>query len=546
MIAVDNQPFTIVNDIGFRRLLSKALPCYKIPSDKFFRQNILPEMYERCKTSLKEKLQDMNSKLSVTTDIWTDQYNNNSFISLTAHWLEKSGSRSSFVLAIKHFPGRHTGNAIAEVLSTILQAWQIEEKVHITIADNAANMRKAMQEAGMLYQPCFIHSIQLVITESLKSQRSVLDVMGVARKIVGHFSHSQLACDKLKVIQEQLNIPVKKLIQDVETRWNSSYYMLERLLEQKRAINLYIADNAGLTDLTFSQWELVNNLVTLLKPFEEITKLASAEDSIISEVIPLVSTLKAYLSQESQSFFGIGTLKDELQNNLHKRFHEIFGKDHLLIATFLDPRFKSKFFNQETEQLVLSSIRKNILQESATGSSAIIQQADTAITISTTRTSTSVEEGLSDDDDENMPLAALSLHSMAKERQEMTNEKKRKNETSFWDSFDNIVGSSINKKKKGESNQEMLDRELLQYMQSTIIPRTDSPFQWWQDHKAEMCLLYRQVEVYFSAPPASVSSERVFSEAGNVYNNKRNKLTPEIAEKLIFLHDNLKRLNFQY
>lgn len=298
MIAVDNQPFTIVNDIGFRRLLSKALPCYKIPSDKFFRQNILPEMYERCKTSLKEKLQDMNSKLSVTTDIWTDQYNNNSFISLTAHWLEKSGSRSSFVLAIKHFPGRHTGNAIAEVLSTILQAWQIEEKVHITIADNAANMRKAMQEAGMLYQPCFIHSIQLVITESLKSQRSVLDVMGVARKIVGHFSHSQLACDKLKVIQEQLNIPVKKLIQDVETRWNSSYYMLERLLEQKRAINLYIADNAGLTDLTFSQWELVNNLVTLLKPFEEITKLASAEDSIISEVIPLVSTLKAYLSQE--------------------------------------------------------------------------------------------------------------------------------------------------------------------------------------------------------------------------------------------------------
>jgi hypothetical protein len=40
----------------------------------------------------------------------------------------------------------------------------------------------------------------------------------------------------------------------VATQWNSQYYMLERLLEQKKAINLYIVENGKLTDLRFNQY----------------------------------------------------------------------------------------------------------------------------------------------------------------------------------------------------------------------------------------------------------------------------------------------------
>ena len=62
---------------------------------------------------------------------------------------------------------------------------------------------------------------------------------------MGHFSHSQLACEKLERFQNQLNLKKKKLIQDIQIRWNSTYYMLERLLEQKEAISLYISNNDG-------------------------------------------------------------------------------------------------------------------------------------------------------------------------------------------------------------------------------------------------------------------------------------------------------------
>ena len=41
---------------------------------------------------------------------------------------------------------------------------------------------------------------------------------------------------KLTAIQSRLNIDNHKLIQDVETRWNLSFYMLQRIVEQEEAI----------------------------------------------------------------------------------------------------------------------------------------------------------------------------------------------------------------------------------------------------------------------------------------------------------------------
>ena len=59
---------------------------------------------------------------------------------------------------------------------------------------------------------------------------------GVARKLVGHFKHSAISMTALKEKQQQMNIPQHHLIQDVATRWNSTYFMMERLLKQRWSI----------------------------------------------------------------------------------------------------------------------------------------------------------------------------------------------------------------------------------------------------------------------------------------------------------------------
>ena len=58
------------------------------------------------------------------------------------------------------------------------------------------------------------------------------------------------------------------LIQDVSTRWNSSYYMLERLVEQKKAITVANTECQPPAELCTQLWNLAEKVINLLKVFE--------------------------------------------------------------------------------------------------------------------------------------------------------------------------------------------------------------------------------------------------------------------------------------
>lgn len=88
-----------------------------------------------------------------------------------------------------------------------------------------------------------MHTLQLILGEAVLGKESTKIVLSMCRKTVAHFKHSALACHKLSNIQKQLNLNKKNLVQDVITRWNSSYYMLERLKEERRALTVYSSEN---------------------------------------------------------------------------------------------------------------------------------------------------------------------------------------------------------------------------------------------------------------------------------------------------------------
>ena len=83
----------------------------------------------------------------------------------------------------------------------------------------------------------------------------------------------------------KIKIPKKNLIQSVATCWNSTYYVLQRLQEQKSALPLYATKFGELNNLTTNQWIVIENLLNLLKPFEEIIKQIASSRSLISVVI---------------------------------------------------------------------------------------------------------------------------------------------------------------------------------------------------------------------------------------------------------------------
>ncbi|KAJ8954761.1 hypothetical protein NQ317_003761 [Molorchus minor] len=66
--------------------------------------------------------------------------------------------------------------------------------------------------------------------------------------------------------------------------------------------------------------ETLEECISLLKPFEEVTKIISSACSSISEVIPHLKTLLKYLETCIVQDEKLVQMKIELGNNLRRRF----------------------------------------------------------------------------------------------------------------------------------------------------------------------------------------------------------------------------------
>ena len=66
-----------------------------------------------------------------------------------------------------------------------------------------------------LHEIAVLHSIRLAIDDSLSSQKAINDAIKTKRKVVGLFSLSSVACERLGNFQEELGKQREKLVQVV-------------------------------------------------------------------------------------------------------------------------------------------------------------------------------------------------------------------------------------------------------------------------------------------------------------------------------------------
>ncbi|XP_049831115.1 E3 SUMO-protein ligase ZBED1-like [Schistocerca gregaria] len=161
------------------------------------------------------------------------------YIAVTGHFINTNWNLKALVL--ETFPEKHTTLNISEALDNVISKWNIENKVVSITNDNASNMTAAVQlihsgNIDMQHVPCLAHTINLVVKSSLNSNSELCIMREKARKIVSYFKTSCNANEKIHEIQDLMKKPVHKLIQETATRWNSTFYMLQRLVEQKECI----------------------------------------------------------------------------------------------------------------------------------------------------------------------------------------------------------------------------------------------------------------------------------------------------------------------
>ena len=242
----------------------------------------------------------------------------------------------SFVLETFHFSDDHTAANICQQLQSITEKWALPA-VTCCVTDNAANMLAGIKEAEWKSLPCFVHTLNLIVQDSIKADSTITLLQTKCRAIVSYFHRSVKAAEKLKTVQEQLSITTTKLIQDVITRWNSTYNMFERIVSQHEAITTSLC-LLGKNDLCLSNEEIdiLKNTIVSLKPFLEATNNISGESYVsVSLIIPLCRLLQQHCRLQPHSL-----LSPHLISQLQRRFAGIEANYLTAVSTLLDPRFK--------------------------------------------------------------------------------------------------------------------------------------------------------------------------------------------------------------
>lgn len=233
MLVSDLQPASVVEDVGFQRLLKVVDPKYELPSRRTIMRELLPTLYKKRKQELLETLAKADY-CALTTDLWTSR--TTCYMTVTCHYITDEWSFDSAVLSTINITEAHTSVNLASELTTLSEKWNIVDKVCCMTTDNASNITNAIKSLEWNHLPCFAHTLNLIVTKALDEVPELSTVISKVKNVVSFFHRSTKATDKLYDIQARLNIFQHKLIQHVETRWNSVYFMLERYLEQEEAI----------------------------------------------------------------------------------------------------------------------------------------------------------------------------------------------------------------------------------------------------------------------------------------------------------------------
>ena len=132
----------------------------------------------------------------MTTDLWTAQHQQRSYISLTVHFVDIDFELQSKCLQTLKVSQDHNASSLMEVLDSMLKDWNISEKVCGGITDNGSNTVNAIGLMEIEHFPCFAHTLQLSIKNGFNVPR-VQRVLGRCKKLVEHLKKSTKETYKL-------------------------------------------------------------------------------------------------------------------------------------------------------------------------------------------------------------------------------------------------------------------------------------------------------------------------------------------------------------
>lgn len=182
MICKDMRPIKMVEDKGFKELMAVADPRYTLPLRKTVSTELLPALYDNTKDIIMAQLKEAEH-VAVTTDLWTSLAND-SYLSLTTHFISPQWKLISLALSTVRFQGGHTGDNITTHLTAWCRDWSIEDRVRILVSDSAANMLLASRKLPWYHISCFAHQLHLIVAGAIESDSDLKALVTKVKSVV--------------------------------------------------------------------------------------------------------------------------------------------------------------------------------------------------------------------------------------------------------------------------------------------------------------------------------------------------------------------------
>ncbi|XP_033968166.1 zinc finger BED domain-containing protein 4 [Pseudochaenichthys georgianus] len=514
MLALDLQPSAMVENAGLNRLLEFLQPQYSLPTSSYFTSTAIPDMYERVKEVVLTHLKEAEGGVvHFTTSIWVSSQTRE-YLTLTAHWATYESSvrpqgqdfHCSALLSVSQIDCDQDMHDIPKQLEYLWDSWVTSSglKKGFTVTDNNT-IRNTLEDHGHVAMQCFGHTIDLIVSEAIKSQRMVQNLLSIARKICERVHRSAKAKEKLAELQRVHELPENQLIQDVPSKWRTSFFMLERLVEQKKAIDEMSIECNFREMISCDQWEVMLSVCNALKPFEVACREMSNRTATLGQVIPLIHILNRKIDLLFDETVGIDNMLMSLKEAMVSKMSRTLHDPRYTWATLLDPRYKTSLFTEEEAE----QCKQDLIGEMESSSS----------------TSVGVKPLLPNGCNE-APASANAPH---------------QNKDNLWS-----LMADIRQKIKHEEKPKSSELAVLEYLEEDILDQSCDPLDYWNLKKFLWPGLAKVAARYVGCPPSIVPSETLFSTASvNCALNQPRPLL-ENMEGLLFLKVNLPLIYFQY
>ncbi|ROL48341.1 Zinc finger BED domain-containing protein 1 [Anabarilius grahami] len=324
-LAKDMMPVNTVSREGFVSLINKLDRRYQLPSRNYFSQVAVPQMYD---------MREDNFELKACC------------------------------LGVVYFPESHTSENIAYGLREVLASWNLKEENQVSITtDNGANVVKATELNNWVRLQCFGHRLHLAIENAVKGDERITRAVGLCKRLVGRFSHSWKKMMALKNAQKEHNLPEHFLITECPTRWGLRQKMIQRVLEQQRAISDVLSPNRKSRHLvpSWQDLDVLESINQALQPLQEFTDALSGESyvsvSYVKPVLHLMNTSVLAAKEEDSDLTK--SIKMKTLDYMNSKYDNPATQELLDMTSFMDPRFKVGYISSDK----VSDISARVMSE---------------------------------------------------------------------------------------------------------------------------------------------------------------------------------------